>query len=166
LGLADLNKIVILQPYIRAGRSFAAQNPGKSFVHHFSQAIGVQFVNKKSGAGGRVERFISGRVVGMTMSVNDVGYPVLQPLGFGQNTIGFKGRIYQGAGFCIFVTNQVTEYSHPGQSYLLNYHIIHILTDRRSKPKNRLIVRRSQDAYGEAAIICNLPVEQRRSHRL
>ena len=93
LGLADPDKIVIMQPYIRAGRSFAAQNPGKGFVHHFSQAIGVQFVNKKSGACGRFERFIAGRVIGMTVGVNDMGYPVLQLLGFGQNTIGFKGGI-------------------------------------------------------------------------
>jgi hypothetical protein len=91
-------------------------------VHHLSQAISVQFVNKEFGAGGRFKRLIAGRVVGMTVGVNDVGYPVLQPFSFGQNAIRVKCRIYQGAGFSVFIANQVTEYGHPGQPYLLNIH--------------------------------------------
>lgn len=61
-------------------------------------------------------------MIGMTVGINNMGYPVLLLLGFGQNVISFKGRIYQGASFCVFVANQITEHGHPGQPYLLNFH--------------------------------------------
>jgi len=47
----------------------------------------------EAGAGGRFESLIAGRVVGMTMGVNDVGSPVLQPFCFGQNSIGFNSSM-------------------------------------------------------------------------
>lgn len=53
------------------------------FVQHFSKAIGVQFMNEELGAGSRFECFISGRVIGMTVGINNMGYPVLLLLGFG-----------------------------------------------------------------------------------
>lgn len=45
------------------------------------------------GAGGRFECLIAGGVVGMTVSVDDVSYPVLPPLGLGQDAICVEGRI-------------------------------------------------------------------------
>jgi hypothetical protein len=79
-------------------------------------------VNKEFGFGGRFERSIAGRVVGMAVGVNDVGDPVLQPLRFGQNVIGFKGGVYQGTSFGAFIPDQVAKYGHPGQPYLFNLH--------------------------------------------
>ena len=84
-----MDKIIVSQQNIRLGGSFAPEHPGKGFVHHFSQAIGIQFVNKEFGAGGRFERFISGRVVGMTVSVS--GFKIsIQPIFFLNKAVFIK----------------------------------------------------------------------------
>jgi hypothetical protein len=74
----------------------------------------------------------------MTVGVNEVGDPVLQPFRFGQNAISFKGGIYQGAGLGSPVTEQVAAYGHPGQPYLLNFHSLVIIPNKLTFVLGRL----------------------------
>ena len=37
---------------------------------------------QEPGAGGRLERLVSGRVIGMPVGVDNMGYPALHSLGF------------------------------------------------------------------------------------
>ena len=78
--ITDLDEIVIIQKNIRRRRSFAPQYPGKGFVHHLAQSVGIQFVYEVLGTGGSLNRLVSGGVIRMPVGIDDMGDPVFQAI--------------------------------------------------------------------------------------